>query len=451
MNKTAIICVDDELVILKSLKSQLRNHFGGRYDIEIVDSGEEAIALFDELIDEGYDVPVVISDQLMPGMTGDEFLADIHQKGLEVKKILLTGQATSDAIGRAVNNAGLYRYFEKPWSKDDLLFTVGEAIKSYFQEKKLKEIEEEKDKLLVELRNVNESLEEKIQERTYELENQKRLLEVRNQDITDSISYAKVIQESILPTDEEMNVVIEDSFVFYKPRNMVSGDFYWIYPNFDRSFYLAVADCTGHGVPGAFMSVLGTSLFNESAKLHELLSPATIFEDVRQGIVDTLRQKEGAQIDGIDAALLYYQPETKRIEFSGACNGLFLLRERGVELVYDSGETCEPYATQNDVNLYFIKGDRQPLAFHFDGEYPFTNICFNTQSGDEIYMTTDGYLDQFGGDANKKFMKRRFVALLFEAHHKTNSEKRNLFSERMNTWMGGEDQTDDMCVVGIRL
>ncbi len=173
MRKPVILCVDDEKMILVSLKEQLKRHFGETYTIETVESGEEALELLEELQEDRAELPVLIADQLMPGMKGDELLIKIHTELPKTLSILLTGQAGADAVGNAVNYANLYRYIAKPWEETDLILTLTEALRSYFQDKKLEEQNIELQKLNQELELWNATLEQQVKERTAELEAQK--------------------------------------------------------------------------------------------------------------------------------------------------------------------------------------------------------------------------------------------------------------------------------------
>lgn len=173
MNKPVILCVDDEKIILTSLKEQLKRQFGDEYNIETVESGEEALEIFEELQQGRTDLPVIISDHIMPGIKGDELLHQVHLRAPRTLKILLTGQADADAVGNAVNRANLYRYIAKPWEQTDLTLTVTEALRSYFQDKKLEEQNRLLQKLNQELEEWNATLEQQVRERTAELEAQK--------------------------------------------------------------------------------------------------------------------------------------------------------------------------------------------------------------------------------------------------------------------------------------
>lgn len=445
MSKPTVICVDDEGIILLSLKSQLKRHLGGNFVIETASSGQEALDLFNELRKDGIPVPVIISDQIMPGMKGDELLIRIDKIDPQVKKILLTGQASVEAIGNAINNANLYRYISKPWEIDDLNLTVTEAINSYLKEYQLKKSEEARTKLIEELQTVNESLEEKVRDRT-------RSLEEKNRDITASITYAKLIQESILPADQQLQTVLPESFVLYRPKDIVSGDFYWINYNNDHSkVYFSVADSTGHGVPGAFMSIIGSSLMNEAVKTDEFKKPNEIFTEVKRGVIQALNQHSTAQKDGIDAALVSYDKRKRTIYFSGAFNPLYLIRRNEKPLMNLAGEVIDPDMSTDDYHLYSIMGDKKPLSYHHAADDEFTVHKLQGEEGDEIFMFSDGYADQFGGSLNKKFMRKRFKKLLLSLFGQPSEIQKHRLEATFDEWKGSLEQVDDICVMGVRL
>lgn len=446
MKKPIILCVDDEQMVLSSLKSQLKRHLGTEYSVETVDSGDEAIEVFKELREDGYDVPLVISDQIMPGMKGDEFLTAIHLISEDVVKILLTGQASAEAVGNALNNAKLYRYIEKPWQIQDLNMTVSEAITRFFQARELAEKNNQ-------LKETLATLEEKIIERTSEIEEQRRELEQKNKDITDSINYAKLIQDAMLPNREYIHELLPHSFILFKPKDIVSGDFYWL--NFNETkdkFYFAVADSTGHGVPGAFMSLVGNSLFNSAVNTPEFITPDVVLNKVRDGIIRNLNQKgDGDQKDGMDAALISYDKNEMKLRYSGANNPLYILRE-GNEPFYNlAGEVQEPCDCSSErIKLYDVSGCKQPLAYHPLSD-DFRLHEFQMRPGDEIYMFSDGYVDQFGGEKNKKFRHKQFKNLLIDNFGKSHSEQERLIEEVFESWKGDFEQIDDVCVFGAKL
>ncbi|UKN02063.1 response regulator [Paracrocinitomix mangrovi] len=445
MKKPTIICVDDERMILNSLRSQLRRHLGTNFTVETVESGNEALELYQELKEDGYPIPVIISDQIMPGMKGDELLTKLNKLDASIKKILLTGQASVEAVGNAINNASLYRYMAKPWEIEDLNLTVTEAINSYFKENELKKSEKAREELINELKSVNESLEEKVQERT-------QTLEQKNRDITSSINYAKLIQDSILPSEQKIKTALPNSFVLYQPKDIVSGDFYWINHNKEMDkVYFSVADSTGHGVPGAFMSIIGSSLFNEAVKTDEFIKPNEIFNYVKEGIIKVLNQRQTAQKDGIDAALVSYDKTKQTIYFSGAFNPLYIIRDTNQPLVTLEGEIIDPDMELEGKKLYSIKGDKQPLAHHADSTDEFTVHKLQANEGDELFLFSDGFVDQFGGSMNKKYMRKRFKQLLLSVFGKPNEQQESTLLEAFNEWKGSFEQVDDICVMGVRL
>ncbi|MCB9225021.1 MAG: response regulator [Crocinitomicaceae bacterium] len=445
MKKPTIICVDDERMILNSLRSQLRRHLGTNFSVETVESGDEALELFIELRDDGYPIPVIISDQIMPGMKGDELLSKLNKLDASVKKILLTGQASIEAVGNAINNASLYRYMSKPWEIEDLNLTVTEAINSFFKENELRKSEKAREELINELKAVNESLEEKVLQRT-------QTLEQKNRDITSSINYAKLIQDSILPSKEKIKNVLPDSFVLYQPKDIVSGDFYWVNHNKEMDkIYFSVADSTGHGVPGAFMSIIGSSLFNEAVKTDTFIKPNEIFNHVRDGIIKVLNQKQTAQKDGIDAAMVSFDKVKRTLYFSGAFNPLYLIRNSSQPLVTIDGSVIEPDMDLDGKKLYAINGDKQPLAHHADANDGFTVHKLQAEKGDEVFLFSDGFVDQFGGALNKKYMRKRFKQLLLSVFGKPNHEQESTLLKEFNNWKGQFEQVDDICVMGVRI
>ncbi|HIA37027.1 MAG TPA: hypothetical protein EYN89_09950 [Flavobacteriales bacterium] len=261
------------------------------------------------------------------------------------------------------------------------------------------------------------------------VEQQKRIIETKSKDITDSIRYAEGIQKSILPTVKQVKRMLPDSFIWFKPKDIVSGDFYWVAENNDK-VYFAVCDCTGHGVPGSLMSVVGTYLLNEAVNIKGISHPADIFEEVRRELKISLKQEglEGEQRDGMDAVLCAWDKNNK-LEFAVAYNPLFHIR---------NGELME------------TKPDKQPVGFHNIEEKPYAHHELTLEKGDTIYLFSDGYVDQFGGPREKKFMMKNFKKLLLSIQDKTMNEQKDILETTMAEWKGSTEQVDDILVMGLQ-
>ena len=272
-------------------------------------------------------------------------------------------------------------------------------------------VERERDKVV----KINKSLEEAY----HKIENQ-------NNRITNSIQYAKKIQNAILPSDEYLGSITEDFFVLNKPKDIVSGDFYWASDKGDKVI-IAVADCTGHGVPGAFMSMIGNTLLNKVVNENGIFTPNIILSELRAGIVTSLHSS--AQKDGMDITVICYNKRTRVLEFSGANNPMFHVR---------------------DGELNVFKGDKQPVGYFFGREDPFTNYSLEILPNDVIYLFSDGYQDQFGGERDSKFMIGRFKKLLLANSHQSTSEQLEILNDTIKHWMVASKQIDDILVLGVR-
>tara|TARA_B100001173_G_scaffold311877_1_gene330664 strand:- start:2157 stop:4406 length:2250 start_codon:yes stop_codon:yes gene_type:complete len=279
----------------------------------------------------------------------------------------------------------------------------------------------------------------KIESQKEELQVQRDLLrathdqlKVRNKDVTDSIHYAQKIQQAMLNSSFHIEGSGVEHFTFYKPRNIVSGDFYW--SNIvNNELIVAIADCTGHGVPGAFMSCLGISLLNEIVFGREIVQPHKILEELRESIIQLIATDKKAELqigDGMDMAVLCLDLKTNVMRFSGAMNGLVVV----------SGQELEE-----------IKGDKTPIGQHIVANHKFTMIEKQLKSGDSIYATTDGYKDQFGGPKGKKMGKRKLhEKLLLISNLSVQAQKSEMIAF-YKSWRKYEDQVDDVCLFGMRL
>jgi len=269
----------------------------------------------------------------------------------------------------------------------------------------------------------------------------KSLLEIeqKNKDITDSINYAQKIQEAIMPSKEYIDGLFGECFVLFKPKDIVSGDFYWFAEKNGRRIAVA-ADCTGHGVPGAFMSMIGNSLLNEMVIEKEITDPGQILQGVKDGIIHALSQTpgRGQQKDGMDMALCAFDEDNKIVEFAGAYNPLYLIR---------GGELEE------------TRSDRMPIGiYEDDGGKTFTTHKIELQKGDVLYIFTDGFVDQFGGPKGKKFMGKRFRQSFIDIQKMSMEEQSDFLDKTIEDWKadplqpGGEsEQMDDILIIGIKI
>ena len=580
MEKPVILCVDDERSVLNGLRDELRFELGNDYLIEIADSAEEGLKVIEELLEDHTPIPVIISDQLMPGMKGDEFLVAAHKLTRETKKILLTGQAGAEAVGNAVNHADLYRFISKPWDGKDLVMTVKQAIESFFTNKELaarvktlsdltqsaqafseeivptalfekilrlsvdqsevsggllvvyktgspecrrydgKEIAlcdgqnsptallewlaaqdapvlsakpkreapwkdepfldavkakavyaapiRKQGELLallllyddkrpgafapmkIEFLNVlirqaataidnavlYQGLEEKVVERTREIEQQKQIIEENNKDITDSIQYARRIQFSLMPPEEILRSAFPSSFVLYSPKDIVSGDFYW-FSQQEKSFYVACADCTGHGVPGAFMSVLGSSLLNDVIRQYPDARPEQIVNEIHRRVIDNLSQSadEDDQVqDGMEIAVCKIIPQEKKVVYSGANRPVVLIR---------NSESFEYKTDKLPIGHSIVYGTAKDRTF--------SEQAFDYQPGDWLYVFTDGVTDQFGGPKGRKLSKRAFVEFLKSIQPEDAQTQYECIKAFIEGWQNDYPQTDDLLVIGVHL
>lgn len=261
---------------------------------------------------------------------------------------------------------------------------------------------------------------------------QKGSLEELHEEQTSSIRYAKKIQDAILPSQESLSKILPEHFVFYLPRDIVSGDFYWAHQTKDGHNVFAVADCTGHGVPGAFMSMIGHSLLNETIISKGILNPARVLNNMRSMIISSLHQKgeQGEARDGMDMALCIISPDNKKLNFAGAFNSLYLIR---------------------DNELIEIKADKQPVGYYSDDQLYFTNREIDLNSNDRLYVFSDGFPDQFGGPKGKKYMYGKFKRFLIQIHQKPMEEQNLLLKNEFQAWLGQEPQVDDVCIIGLKV
>jgi len=307
--------------------------------------------------------------------------------------------------------------------------------------------------MIAQLESYYYELEEKVRERTLKIEKQKEEIETQRdalaeknsmlneayteieeqkKHIMDSIYYARRIQTAILPSYNLLDKYLKNYFIFYMPKDIVSGDFYWMSAT-SGLVMIAAVDCTGHGVPGAFMSIVGFNQLNNAVTVQKARKASDILNELNKGVIQTLNENTGESSikDGMDMTLCVFDFKNKKADFAGANNPLIHIRN-------------------NIMNK--IKGDRFPIGAFIEGqEQLFANNEIKLVEGDMIYMFSDGYADQFGGPENKKFFTKRFEELLFDIHNEPLEEQKEKLKTTLYDWMGNNDQVDDILVIGVRI
>jgi len=292
-----------------------------------------------------------------------------------------------------------------------------------------KNLQQEKEKQEI-LASQNEVLEHQVTERTQEILKQKQTIEEKHKEITDSINYAERIQRSFLATEDHLKENLKEYFIFFKPKDVVSGDFYWSATLNNNHFILATADSTGHGVPGAIMSLLNITSLEKAIETQT--QPHEILNTTRKIIIERLKKDGSAEggKDGMDCSLCAYDFANKKVFIAAANNPVWIVRQT---------EVIE------------IKPDKMPVGKHDRQDVPFTLHEINLQKDDVIYTLTDGFSDQFGGEKNKKFMSKNLRELLAKNAHLSLHEQKQLLETTFTDWVDNIEQIDDVTVIGIRV
>jgi serine phosphatase RsbU (regulator of sigma subunit)/FixJ family two-component response regulator len=576
MNRKHILCVDDEMTILTSLKNELTLSLRNEYKIELAESAEEGLAVMQEIIAKGGEVPLLISDQLMPGMKGDQFIIETYKLTPRTRNVMLTGQADATAVGNVINKASLFRFISKPWATDDLIMTVREAIASFSNEGALNE----KIALLTSINQYAELMAQELDMHTWamnllqaltrelditrillsipaidetgmtnyqltlesnqwlfeELSEDERLMfypvgafsatledqtpvvvgnaqigewsedpairsmqtqsfycsaicahdklfgylffdhnkkknactpfqvellkaiehqaaltmekiilyatlaqrvqlitgdiQEENTNYKESIAYSQKLQKNLLPPVDLLQHHFPDGFVYFQPRDVLSGDFYW-YSFQSELFVIACADCTGHGVPGAYLSLLGLNLVRSIVEDRQILEPEAILLALDQGIRKMLHyQEEESQLrDGMDIAVCVIDQINSQFRYSGANQSI---------IFWSGGEAKEIKADKVGIN------SPEPAV-------AFTGQTFHYEPGDALYLMSDGMLDQFDGENKSKFSMSRMRELIKACSKLAVAKQAYAIQNRMDIWKGKNQQTDDMLMIGISL
>jgi serine phosphatase RsbU (regulator of sigma subunit) len=337
--------------------------------------------------------------------------------GNALNDLIRSMQHTTDFAKQT--GAGNFEATYTPLSKDD---SLGHALL------KMREDLAENERIL----------EQKVIERTEEVVRQKSEIESKNEEleilykqVTDSIHYAKRIQDAILPSNNTVKKLLPDSFILFKPKDIVSGDFYWIEKK-GKLVYFAAVDCTGHGVPGAFMSLVGYNILKDILNNTNITRPADILDSLREGIVATLRADDsGKQAkDGMDMTLCAINYETLELQYAAAFNPMCLIR---------NGE------------LILYQANKFPIGSYIGEKVGFDNHTIQLVPGDQIFIFSDGYADQFGGPNGKKFMVGNFRKLLAQIAPLPSGEQKEKLDQTLLSWQGAQEQVDDVLVIGVKV
>jgi serine phosphatase RsbU (regulator of sigma subunit) len=341
---------------------------------------------------------LILLDIVMPGLDGYEVCRSLKadDRTRDIPVIFLTGEKDSESVVKAFN-LGAVDYVTKPFNIPELLARVNTQMA---------------------LKRSKDSISRYVKD-----------IESNNRQITDSINYASRIQNAILPTEKFLSEILNDYFILFRPKDIVSGDFYWVGKVNDKVLIIS-ADCTGHGVPGAFMSMLGVAFLNEIIGRENISNPTEILSHMREMIVHSLGQDSGSENkDGMEMAVVSIDYNKKIIHFATTQNSLYLVRDK---------------------KLIETKCDEIPLSIH-PKIYNFTNQTIEIKKNDQIYIFSDGYADQFGGPHNKKFKYKSFRQLILETSENPMKEQRKILEERFVDWKGDHDQTDDVILIGIKI
>ncbi|MFM7722007.1 MAG: 7TM diverse intracellular signaling domain-containing protein [Bacteroidota bacterium] len=311
--------------------------------------------------------------------------------------------------------------------------------------------------------SINEKLEQIVIERTKEVVSQKEIIEEKNKDITDSINYAERIQRGVLKSEKQLQKIFEESFILFKPKDIVSGDFYW-FSNMNITpisnnpsqplAVIAVIDCTGHGIPGAFMSMVGNTILNQTLKDPRIKTPADALNYLNEEVKSTLLKKDihhdtDLIKDGMDISMIAMNLHSLKMSFAGANNSCWIVRSNSTNLpkdfIVNEFEGNESY-------LIELKPNKQAIGVNTNTlENPFTNAEIQLEKGDAVYLFSDGYADQFGGEKNKKFGSKKLKEVLANFHKSTLLKGEQHLLNIHYSWKGDNNQVDDICILGIRI
>jgi serine phosphatase RsbU (regulator of sigma subunit) len=423
-DKFNILYLDDE----QSNLEIFRISFKREYNVFTAIDHEQAFEIL-----RNHPIHLILTDQQMPGMKGTEFLEKTLKDYPDIIRMILTGYADISVVMDAVNKCGIYRYITKPWERDDMKMTLETALESY-------KLKEENKNLVAELREINANLEKKIEEKIKEIKSYNEGLRHKNEEIlainrkmNHSIRYASKIQQALLPKDSDILRFFSDFFVVDAPLDVISGDFYWFTQISEKEAYLAVVDCTGHGVPGALMSIIGHNLFSKAVKEHLIKAPKDILQDIHEEMASKIFKANAVTSDGMDAALCRFEKAEDnqvKVTFAGARRPIYVLQE---------GFLLE------------IAGSRKSiggLQIYSEGKYEEHTLMLS--KGDQIYMFSDGWAD-IANEHRKKYGLKRLKEMIIQSSNMSAEEQKIMMMQDLAEYKQDTPQRDDILMLSVRL
>jgi CheY-like chemotaxis protein len=407
-----ILVTDDSELDLMNTEQVLRS-YNDNFHIILARDGLEACQL---AIEEYPDL--ILMDIEMPEMDGLSAIRFL-KKNFRTKNIPVIVFTAKD-IFQEVFDAGAIDFIEKPFKKESLLVRVRSVLNLVESYRAI-----ERQKIEIEKRNL------RIKQQHEDVLHQKDIISQKNEEITADLRYSKRIQDAMLPKDDEIRKVFPQHFIVNIPKNIVSGDFYWLDYRDDK-VAIAVGDCTGHGVSGALMHMMGIIFLNETVKKKQHTEPGDILAELRTHVMSSLHQtgKFGEAQDGMDISICIIDLKKLSLKFAGANNPVYIVNNR---------------------RFKEIKGDRMPVGINVNFDKPFTTHEVEIENGDSIYMFTDGYADQFGGPKGKKFRYKYFKELIYGINGTPMTKQKEIVEQTFHKWRDDFEQVDDVLVMGIKI
>ncbi len=450
MKAISLFIVDDNKLFALSLKGFIETAFEYlKIDIHIFHTGESCM---DSLVEMNPDLVILdfeLNSHSPMAANGLIVLEFIKRNNKDSRVIMLTSNSHIDLALSSFHHGVTDYIVKSEINFRKIILSISNAINKMLNQQEENAVQKNNqlmadEKRLKELRLVNEELafakgeNEKrsfeltiITDQNKELEKSKNIIEDRNKEMIDSIVYAQRIQQAKLPKKEDIYESLKDSFVLYKPKDIVSGDFYFFQKRND-SIFIAVADCTGHGVPGAFMSMICSEKLDEAIALSS--DTSAILQYLNKGVKNSLQQSTNSDStrDGMDIAICEIDFKRKRIRYAGANRPIWMIRKenRGIEE---------------------IRGTKKAIGGFTEDDQFFQSHYLEFETGDTFYLTTDGYADQFGGKFGKKLMTTRLKSVLLDIQNISMQEQKIYLNEFVNDWKSGIEQVDDILILGVRL